>query len=250
MNNILSIFKREVKGYFATPLAYVFIIVFLLLCTAATFWKNGFFFSFMPVEQASLSLRPFFADMPGLLALIVPAIAMRLWAEERGSNSIELLFSLPITPTQAVLGKYFAALAVLLLSLALTFPVVITAALMGDPDNGTIVMGYIGSFLMAAMYLAIGSFSSMLSRSQVIAFVIGVGLCLLFYITGNPSVMNFLSGLFPQSLVEKGEMISVVSRFESMSRGVLDLRDCFFFLVMTAGWLFANIILLAERRAA
>ncbi len=244
MNNVLSIYKREIKSYFTTPLAYVYIVIFLILSSYVTFSKNNFF------ERRTCSLDAFFQDMPLLLILLVPAVAMRLWAEERETGSIELLFSLPVTAIQAVLGKFFAAWSVLGISLVLTFPMVITVALLGNPDEGPIMVGYLGTFLMAGAYLAIGSFCSMLSKSQVIAFVMGVAFCLAFYIPGNPSVMNFFSGFLPDGLVKQGEMLSSVSRFDSLRRGVLDLRDAFFFIFLAAGWLWANVILLEERRAA
>ena len=244
MNNIFSIFKREIKGYFTTPLAYVFLVIFLALSGYMTFWQNSFF------QRNNCSMDAFFEDMPLLLILLVPAIAMRLWAEERESNSIELLFSLPITATQAVLGKFFAAWAVLAISLALTFPVVITVVWLGSPDRGPIIIGYIGTFLMAGAYLAIGSFCSMLSRSQVIAFVLGVVFCGVFYLAGSPPVMEFMSSFLPDGLIRQGEMLSSPSRFDALRRGVLDMRDVFFFLLLAAGWLWANIILLEERRAA
>jgi len=244
MKNTWSIFKREVKGYFTTPLAYVYIVIFLVLSSFMTFSQYSFF------ERNVCSLEAFFQGMPLLMILLIPAVAMRLWAEERETGSIELLFSLPVTPTQAVLGKFFAAWSVIALSLILTFPMVITVYNLGDPDVGPIVTGYIGTFLMAGTYLAIGSFSSMLSKSQVIAFVMGVMFCFLFYIPGHPSVMNMVSGVLPGGMVNLGEMVSSESRFDSLRRGVVDFSDVFFFVALAAAWLWANIILLEERRAA
>jgi len=243
MNGFLSVFKREVKAYFSTPLAYVFLVVFLVLCGLLTFMDD-----FFKMRQASMQV--FFSNIPMLFIFLVPAIAMRLWSEERRSNSVEMLFSLPITTTQAVLGKFFAAWGVLILALALTFPMVMTVTYLGDPDWGPIVTGYVGSLLLAGAYLAIGSFFSVLTRSQVIAFVLGVVFCGIFLYLGSPRVMSMMSNLMPMGFVEAMESLSFQTRFESIQRGVIELRDLLFFILIIAGWLWANIILLEERRAA
>jgi ABC-2 type transport system permease protein len=243
MNGFLSVFKRELKAYFATPLAYVFLVVFLALSGVLTF-RDGFF------QMRQASMQVFFSRIPELFIFLIPAIAMRLWSEERRSKSIELLFSLPITTTQAVLGKFFAAWSVLLLALALTFPMVMTVTYLGDPDWGPIVTGYIGSLLLGGAYLAIGSFFSILTRSQVIAFVLGAVSCGIFLYMGSPSAMSGMSSFAPLGFVEAMESLSFQSRFESIQRGVIELRDILFFILLTAGWLWANTILLEERRAA
>jgi len=176
---------------------------------------------------------------------------MRLWAEERRTNSIELLFTLPVTATQAVLGKVFAAWTVIALALALTFPMILTVAYLGNPDPGPIVTGYLGSLLLAGCYLAIGSFFSSLTSNQVIAFVLGVVACALFYFSSSPSVMQYLSSVgFPLSFVAALESLSFQSRFESLQRGVIEIRDLTFFLFLGAGALWANALLLKERTAA
>jgi ABC-2 type transport system permease protein len=243
MNGFASVFKRELKAYFSTPVAYVFLVVFLVACGAKTF-VDGFF----DMRQASMMV--FFRNIPTLFIFLVPAIAMRLWSEERRSNSIELLFSLPITTTQAVMGKFLAAWSVLVLALALTFPMVMTVAYLGDPDWGPIITGYAGSVLLAGAYLSIGSFFSILTRSQVIAFVLGVASCGIIFLLGSPSAMSGMSSFAPMGFVEAMESLSFQTRFESIQRGVLELRDLLFFLLLIAGWLWANIILLEERRAA
>jgi ABC-2 type transport system permease protein len=243
MNGFTSVFKREIKAYFSTPLAYVFLVVFLVLCGLLTFMDD-----FFKMRQASMQV--FFSNVPMLFIFLVPAIAMRLWSEERRSNSMELLFSLPITTTQAVLGKFFAAWGVLALALLLTFPMVMTVTYLGDPDWGPIITGYIGSFLLAGAYLAIGSFFSVLTRSQVISFVLGVVFCGVFLYLGSPQVMSLMSSFAPMGFVEAMESMSFQTRFESIQRGVVELRDLMFFLLVIAGWLWANIILLEERRAA
>ena len=243
MKGLVSVFKREIRAYFSTPLAYVFLVIFLFFSSFLTF-QSGFF------EMRQASLRVFFSNMPLLFIFLVPAIAMRLWAEERRSNSIELLFTLPITPTQAVLGKFFAAWAVMALALALTFPMVVTVSYLGDPDAGPILTGYLAGLLLAGAYLAIGSFFSCLTKNQVIAFVLAVVACAVFLYAGSPSGLNYLARLLPMGAVEMAEALSFQSRFESIQRGVLEFRDLAFFLILAAGWLWANIVALDERRAA
>jgi len=243
MTGFLSVFKRELRGYFSTPLAYVFLVIFLFFSSFLTF-QRGFF------ETRQASMQVFFSNMPLLFIFLVPALAMRLWAEEWRTNSIELLLTLPITTTQAVLGKYFAALSVVALAMALTAPMVGTVCYLGDPDPGPIVAGYLGSLLMAAAYLGIGSFFSGLTRSQVIAFVLAVVACAAFLSAGSPTVMAYLSRFLPKGLVGAAESLSIQSRFESIQRGVLQVRDVGFFVLLSAGALWANVVVLEERRTA
>ncbi|MFH1730381.1 MAG: ABC transporter permease [Planctomycetota bacterium] len=245
MNGFVSVFKRELKSYFSTPLAYVFLVIFLFFSSFIPFQK-GFF----DMRQASMQL--FFENMPLLFIFLVPAMAMRLWAEERRSNSVELLFTLPITIPQAVLAKFFAAWTVLALALVLTCPMVFTVCYLGDPDWGAIVTGYAGSLLLAGAYLAIGSFFSSLSRNQVIAFVLAVVACASFFFVGSPAVLDTLSMLWfvPAGMVTALETLSVRLRFESIQRGMLQLQDVAFFVLLAAGWLWANMIALKERMAA
>jgi len=243
MRGFLSVFKRELRGYFSTPLAYVFLVIFLFFSSFLTFQRN-----FFELRQASMQV--FFSNMPLLFIFLVPAIAMRLWAEEWRTNSIELLFTLPVTTAQAVLGKYFAALSVIGLALVLTAPMVATVCYLGDPDPGQIVAGYVGSLLMAGAYLGIGSFFSGLTRSQVIAFVLSVVAGAAFLSAGSPTVMGYASRFLPTGMVGAVESLSIQSRFESMQRGVLQVGDVGFFLLLSAGALWGNIVMLRERRAA
>jgi len=243
MTGFRSVFKREIKGYFSTPLAYVFLVIFLFFSSYLTF-QGGFF----QARQANLNIL--FNNMPLLFMLLAPAIAMRLWAEERRSNSIELLLTLPITPAQAVLGKFFAAWAVVALALALTFPLAATVYHLGTPDTGQIVAGYLGSLLVAGCYLAIGSFFSAMTHSQVIAFVLSVVACGFFLYAGSPNTLEYLSAYLPGGLVRVVETFSFRSRFESIQRGVIEIRDLVFFVLLAAGWLWANIVVLEERKAA
>ncbi len=243
MSTFASVYKREVKSYFSTPIAYVFLVIFLFFSSFLTFQK-GFF------ESRSASMRLFFSNMPLLFLFFVPAIAMRLWAEERRSNSVELLFTLPVTTTQAVLGKFLAAWTVLVLALALTFPMILTVTYLGNPDPGPIITGYLGCVLMAGAYLAIGGFFSALTRNQVIAFILAVVACGVFYYTDSPSVTAFIAGSISSTLANMMELLSFRTRFDSIQRGVLELRDLAFFILLGAGWLWANVLLLEERKAA
>ncbi len=243
MRGFASVYRREVKSYFATPVAYVFLVIFLFFSAFLTF-QDGFF------ESRQATLRAFFSNMPMLFLFLVPAIAMRLWAEERRSHSIELLFTLPITTSQAVLAKYAAAWTVLAIALALTFPMVVTVCYLGDPDWGPIATGYFGSLLMAGAYLAIGGFFSALSRNQVIAFILAVVACGVFLSAGSPTATDFVARSLSGGLAEAVEVLSFQSRFESIQRGILELRDLAFFVLLAAGWLWATIVILEERKAA
>lgn len=243
MNGFKAVFKRELKSYFTTPIAYVFLIVFLFFAGFLTF-RQGFF----EIRQADM--RAFFFNMPLLFAFLVPAAAMRLWAEERKSGSIELLFTLPVTISQAVLGKFFAAWVFLTIALGLTFPMVITVCFLGNPDVGLIITGYLGSILMAGGFLAVGCFFSALSKNQVIAFVLSVVACAALVFAGMPSTMEFLSTFLPAGLVTAAESLSMQTHFESILKGVLELKDISYFVLLIVGWVAANAIILEERRAS
>ena len=238
MNTISALFRRELKSYFATPVAYVFIVIFLVLISTFTFYLGDFY------ERGQADLAPFFVFHPWLYLLLVPAIAMRLWAEERKTGSIELLMTLPITPWQAVLGKYLAAWAFTGVALLLTFPIWITVNYLGDPDNGAIIAAYIGSFLMAGGFLAIGACLSATTRNQVIAFVITVVVCFVFLASGFPMVLDFFTSWAPQILVDGIASLSFLTHFESISKGVIDLRDLIYFGFLILAFLYANTIVL------
>ncbi len=243
MNVIGALFRRELQSYFATPVAYVFIVIFLVLMGAFTFYLGNFY------ERGQADLGPFFIFHPWLYLLLVPAIAMRLWAEERKTGSIELLMTLPITPWQAVLGKYLAAWAFTGVALLLTFPIWITVNYLGDPDNGAIVAAYIGSFLMAGGFLAIGACLSATTPNQVIAFVITVVVCFVFLVSGFPMVLDFFTSWAPQILVDGIASLSFLTHFESISKGVIDLRDLIYFSFLILAFLYANTIVLRWRQA-
>ncbi|MFL6549633.1 MAG: ABC transporter permease [Povalibacter sp.] len=244
MDNVKTLFKREFASYFATPLALVFIIIFLVLTGAFTFLLGGFF------DRGQADLSPFFNYHPWLYLFLLPALSMRLWAEERKSGTIELLITLPVTVWQAVLGKFLAAWAVAGIALLLTFPTWITVNYLGDPDNGTILAGYIGSFLMAGGFLAIGGCLSAATRNQVIAFIVTAVICLfVFLLTGFPPVVNVFEGWLPQAVIDAIASLSFLTHFSSIAKGVIDLRDLLYFATLIVVWLVANAIVLDLKKA-
>jgi ABC-2 type transport system permease protein len=243
MNLIYTLFQRELRSYFATPVAYVFIVIFLLLMGTFTFYLGGFY------ERGQADLSGFFNYHPWLYLFLVPAISMRLWAEERQSGSIELLMTLPITAWQAVLGKFLAAWAFTGIALFLTFPLWITVNYLGDPDNGAIFAAYIGSFMMAGSFLAIGSCLSAVTRNQVIAFVLTVVVCFGFLLAGFPLVLDMFSGWAPQALTDGIASLSFLTHFASIKKGVIDFRDLVYFVLLTAAFLYANTIILQWKQA-
>jgi ABC-2 type transport system permease protein len=244
MRNTLILFRRELASYFATPLAYVFIVIFLVLAGAFTFYFGAFYVR----GQADLA-GPFFQYHPWLYLFLIPAVAMRLWAEERKGGTIELLMTLPITLWQAVWGKFLAAWAFTGIALALTFPIWITVNYLGDPDNGAILAGYAGSFLMAGGYLAIGACMSALTRNQVVAFILGVVVCFLFTLAGFPLVTDAFSSWAPQAVVDAIASFSFLTHFQSISKGVIDLRDVLYFALLIGAWLVATAIVLDLKKA-
>jgi len=243
MRQFKAVFKRELKGYFETPLAYVFLVVFLFFSGYLTF-RQGFF------EGRQADMRTFFINLPLLFVFMVPATAMRLWAEERKTGSIELLLTLPIRVVDAVLGKFFAAWVFLVIALVLTFPMVITVCYLGEPDIGLIMTGYLGSILMAGGFLAIGCFFSAVSKNQVISFVLSVVACAILVFAGMPTTMNYLSTFLPAGLVSAVSSMSFQQHFESIQKGVLELRDISYFVLLIIGWLAASGIILDERKAS
>ena len=244
-SNIRTIAKRELAAYFSSPLAYVFIVIFLLLCSFFTFWVGGFF------ERGEASLvRPFFDWHPWFYLFLVPAVGMRLWAEERRVGTIELLLTMPITAWQAIVGKFLASWLFLALALFLTFPIVMTVNYLGNPDNGVIFCGYIGSWLMAGAYLAISCITSAMTRTQVISFIISVVLCLLLILVGFPPVIKVLESWSAQPwLVDLIASFSVITHFEGFQKGVLVSRDVIFFLSLIGFSLFCTSVILRTHRA-
>jgi len=243
MNNIKAIFKREFAAYFATPVAYVFIVIFLFLMGVFTFYIGAFY------ERNQADLEPFFRFHPWLYLFLIPAIAMRLWSEERKTGTIELLMTLPIPTYQAVVAKFLAAWCFTAVALVLTFPMWITVNYLGAPDNTVILASYIGSLLMAGGFLAIGSCISGITKNQVIAFVVSVVICFLFLLSGFPLVLDFFRGWAPQAVVNAIASFSFLTHFESIKKGVIDIRDLIYFLALISFWLYANVVVIENKKA-
>ena len=243
MGNVGIIMRRELASYFATPLAYVFIFIFLVLTNAFTYYLGGFY------EHGQADLDAFFTFHPWLYLFLIPAIAMKLWAEERKSGSIELLMTQPVSLRDAVLGKFLAAWLFTALALALTFPLWITVNYLGHPDNGAILAAYFGSLMLAGGFLAVGSCMSALTRNQVVAFILGVVVCFAFLLAGFPLVLDAFRAWAPQWLVNVVASLSFLTHYESIMKGVIDVRDLLYFAMLIGLFLIATGVTLELRKA-
>lgn len=243
MRPMIAIYRRELRSYFSTPLAPVFITIFLVLTSAFTFYLGNFF------QTGQADLQAFFLFHPWLYLLLVPALAMRSWAEERKSGSIELLLTLPITLWQAVVGKFLAAWTLIAFALLLTFPMWVTVAWLGDPDNGVILASYVGSWLLAGAFLAIGNAMSAVTRSQAMAFILSLSVSIVFLMAGYPIVLSMMQAVFDQPVVDAISAMSFMTHFSSITRGILDLRDIAFFLINSIAWLVATVLLINLKKA-
>ncbi len=243
--NISTIAKRELGGFFASPVAYVFIVIFLLLTAFFTFMLGGFF------EQGEARLNSFFMWFPWLYLFLVPAVGMRLWSEERRQGTMELLLTMPITPWQAIVGKFLASWAFLAIALVLTFPIVLTVNYLGSPDNGVILTSYIGSFLLGGAYLAVTCMTSAMTRNQVVSFIVAVVLCFLLILVGYPPVTTFLYQVLnlKQWLVETIAAFSVMTHFDAFQKGVMDSRDLIFFFSIMVFSLFTTGVIIRNHRS-
>lgn len=242
MGGLVTVFRRELAGYFATPVAYVFIVIFLVMSGALTFTLGNFF------TRNQADLQPFFTFVPWLFLFLVPALTMRLWAEERRLGTIELLLTLPLAQWEAVVGKFLAAWAFCAIALLLTFPLVITVNVLGNPDNGVVLTGYLGCLMVAGAFLAVGAAISALTKNQVIAFVLAVAACFFLTAAGSPVVTEFLSQRIPQ-LADIARAISITERLGAFTRGVISARDVVFFASFIGFFLFANTIAIDQRKA-
>ncbi len=242
MSPVNAVMRRELRGYFVTPVAYVFLVIFLVLAGFLTFYAGDFY------ERGQADLQPFFMMHPWLYLVLVPALTMRMWAEELKGGTLELLLTLPLTLWQAMLAKFLAAWVFIGLALALTFPIWITVNYLGSPDNGAILAGYLGSWLMAGSFIAIGACLSALTRSQVVAFILTALVCVLLILVGQPQVVDFFHGALPRKLINALAHLSMLRHFEAIARGVLDIRDLLYFLLSTVGWLIAGVLLLDLKR--
>ncbi len=242
MNHISAIIRREIQSYFATPIAYVFIVIFLVMSGVFAFYFGSLY------ERGQADLLPFFNYHPWLYLFLVPAVAMRIWSEERNSGNIELLMTLPVKRITWVLGKFLAAWLFVGLALLLTFPMVISINYLGDPDNGVIVASYLGSFLLAGAFLAIGNCLSAATKNQVIAFILTVVICFLFLLSGLPMVLAFFKLFLPQFMVDVVASTSFLSHYASITKGVLDLGDLSYFAITIAVWLTATVLVVEMKK--
>lgn len=243
MRIVWTIAKRELGAYFTSPVAYVFLVIFLLMTGFFTFTAGQFF------ERGEASLAAFFAWHPWLYLVLVPAVGMRLWSEERRAGTIELLLTMPVTAAQAIIGKFLASWIFLALALALTFPVFITVNVLGSPDNGAILAGYLGSLMLAGAYLAVSCMTSAMTRNQVVAFILSVVICLFLILAGFNPVTDLLVRWASPAFVDTVAAFSVVTHFDGFQKGVIDTRDLFFFLSVIGFALFATGIIIRGHRA-
>lgn len=243
MSPAIAVMRRELRSYFVTPVAYVFLVIFLVLSGILTFYVGDFY------DRGIADLQPFFAMHPWLYLILVPAVSMRLWSEEAKSGTLELLLTLPITLWQAMLGKFLAAWFFVGLALLLTFPVWITVNYLGSPDNGIIVAGYVGSWLMAGAFLAIGACLSTVTSSQVVAFILTAVVCVLLILAGQTQVLDFFQGTLPRRLVNGVAHLSMLRHYEAIGRGVLDVRDLLYFVLTIVAWLTAGVLVIDMKRS-
>ena len=242
MSPVIAVMRRELRSYFVTPVAYVFLVMFLVVSGILTFYVGDFY------ERGQADLQPFFIMHPWLYLILVPAITMRMWAEEASGGTLELLLTLPLTLWEAMTGKFLAAWVFIGLALALTFPIWITVNYLGAPDNMVIVVGYLGSWLMASTFVAIGACMSALTRSQVVAFILAALVCAVLVLVGQPQVVEFFHDALPRKWINGVAHLSMLRHFEAISRGVLDVRDVLYFGLSTLGWLLAGTLLLDLKR--
>lgn len=242
MSPTIAVMRRELRSYFVTPVAYVFLVIFLVLSGILTFYAGDFY------DRRVADLQPFFEMHPWLYLILVPAVSMRMWAEEAKSGTAELLITLPMTLWQAMLGKFLAAWLFVGLALLLTFPIWITVNYLGSPDNGIIIAGYLGSWFMAGAFLAIGACLSTLTSSQVVAFILTAVVCVLLILAGQSQVLDFFQGAFPRRLVNGVAHLSMLRHYEAIARGVLDVRDLLYFVLTIAAWLTAGVLVLDLKR--
>ena len=241
--NVRIILRRELASYFVTPIAYVVLVVFLFFMNLLGFWLGGLY------EREQADLQPYFSFFPWLYCFLIPALSMRLWAEERRSGSIELLLTQPVTLWQAVLGKFLAAWLVVGIALLLTFPVWLTINFLGSPDNGTIFAAYVGSFVMAAGFLGIGSFTSSVTSNQLIAFLGSAVICFLLVVVGFPGTTDWFRDHLPQWFADGVSSLSFYTHYMSITKGVLDLRDMLYFALITTFFLLASTVVLDSRKS-
>ncbi len=245
INTTCTIFRRELKAYFESPVAYVFMIVFLLLTGFLTFAVSDFY------GRRVADLEPFFFWMPWVFLLLVPAATMGLWAEERRSGTIELLLTMPLTLTQALIGKFLAAWLFIALCVLLTvIPMTGTIIYLGSPDGGTVFCGYLGAVLLAGAYVAVGVLTSAITRNQVISFVLALSGCFVLLLAGWEPITGFFSRWAPAVVVNAVASLSFMPYFDAIKRGVVDLGDIAYYVSVTVFMLTAAHIALDSRKGA
>jgi ABC-2 type transport system permease protein len=242
MSHAFAIMRRELRSYFATPVAYVFIVIFVALSAALTFYLGGF------LQRQEATLEAFFLFHPWLYLLLIPAVSMRLWAEERKTGTIELILTLPLSTAAAVVGKFLAAWLFVAVALAATLPMWLTVNILGDPDNGVIAGSYAGSLLMAGAFLAIGSCMSALTRNQVVAFILAATVCFLFTMSGLDLVLDAVRSVLPAAVAQVVASLSVLDHFGGVTKGVIEARSIVFFVSMIFFWLFATTVAVDTRK--
>ncbi|MCW0218665.1 MAG: ABC transporter permease subunit [Prosthecobacter sp.] len=246
LENTLAIFKREFLSYFNSPVLYVIVVIYLLASMGFTF----FFGRILDSDNASLT-QPFFFWHPWIYIVLAPAVGMRMWSEEHRLGTFELLMTMPLSPWQAIIGKFIAAALVWFISIALTFPVVITICWLGNPDPGPIMTGYAASFLYALGCLAVTSAASAFTRSQVVCFIVSVALCLLLTLIGYPGIVDTVARTLPaslESIVRFVSYLSFLDHFYEMTKGIFVFRDVLYFLsVIVVALLVTHLGLRAKR---
>lgn len=239
MKQISPVFKREFLGYFRAPVAYVFLIAFLVISVSLAFSRYGGFF-----KGGVASMESYFTFFPWLFLFIVPAVGMRLWSEEKRSGTVELLFTLPVTTLEAVLGKFLAGWAFLALAVLLSFPLTLTLAYLGDPDWGVIAATYLGAILMAGAYLGVCALTSALTKNQVVSFVLSLGACAIILFLGFSSFTDTLEGVLPVAVADAFANFSFITHFDAFTKGIIDPKDVVFFLSLMGFTLFLNVVAL------
>ena len=243
MKPVWTIAKRELASYFTSPVAYIFLVIFLLMTGFFTFTAGNFF------ERGEASLAAFFGWHPWVYLVLVPAVGMRLWAEERRSGTLELLLTMPVAPWQAIVAKFLASWVFLAVALALTFPAILTVNVLGEPDNGVIFAGYLGSLFLAGAYLAVTCMTSAMTRNQVVAFIVSMVLCLFLILAGFNPVTDLMTRWASAAVIDTVAGFSVVTHFDGFQRGVIDLRDLVYFLSVIGFALFATGVIIRSHRA-
>ena len=238
MHGMLGVYKREIKGYFNSPIAYIFLVVFLL--TASWLFFRGYFL------YGQADLRPFFTLLPWMFLFFVPAVSMRLWAEERKQGTAELLLTLPVQDERIIVGKYLAGLTLVTLAVFLEFPLVILTASLGDLDPGPVIGGFLGSIFLGGAYLAIGLFLSSITSNQIVAFILGVVVSFALFIVGESLVLVTA----PTAIAPLLRDLGLGAHFDSIGRGVIDTRDVIYYLSVIVFFLYLNRLSLKERRWA